>query len=75
MQDTLKEWPIFKSVAYVRNRCRSKFNHKFTLFLDVMTDLYNWINPKTLKHSPMISKQTYDLIKENSEVRVSCFLC
>ena len=26
MQDTLKQWPILKSVAYVRNRCRSKYN-------------------------------------------------
>lgn len=35
-----------------------------------MADLYEWINPKTNKHSPMISKATYDLIKENSEVRL-----
>ena len=33
-----------------------------------MDDLYNWINPKTNKHSPMISKQLYDIVMKNSEV-------
>ena len=37
------------------------------VFVDVMEDLYNWTNPKTNKHSPMISKQTLDIIKENAE--------
>ena len=27
MQDTIKQWPIFKPVAYVHNRCRSKNNN------------------------------------------------
>ena len=36
--------------------------------VDVMTDLYNWINPKTDKHSPMISKTTYDLMMAHSAV-------
>lgn len=37
-----------------------------------MEDLYNWVNPKTRKHSPMISKETYDIIKENADVS-SCY--
>ena len=37
---------------------------------EVMTDLYKWINPKNGKHSPMISKQTYDLIMRNEMVRL-----
>ncbi|KAL8592921.1 Ribonucleoside-diphosphate reductase large subunit [Nucella lapillus] len=38
--------------------------HKETkkVFSDVMADLYNWINPQTGKHSPMISKETQDII-------------
>ena len=32
-----------------------------------MTDLYNYIQPKTGKVSPMISKQTYDTIMKNAE--------
>lgn len=41
--------------------------HKETkkVFSEVMADLYNWINPKTGHHSPMISKETYDVIMKN----------
>ena len=34
-----------------------------------MTNLYEFINPKTKKHSPMISKATFDIIKANAEVK------
>lgn len=37
------------------------------VFSEVMTDLYNWVNPKTGKHSPMISKETYDIIMKHAE--------
>ena len=36
--------------------------------IEVMTDLYNYVNPKNGKHSPLISKETYDLIMENADV-------
>ncbi|XP_076467900.1 ribonucleoside-diphosphate reductase large subunit-like isoform X2 [Babylonia areolata] len=41
--------------------------HKETkkVFSDVMTDLYNWINPKTGLSSPMISKETFDIIMKH----------
>ena len=35
---------------------------------DVMEDLYNWMNPKTNKHSPMISEKTYKIITNNADV-------
>lgn len=43
--------------------------HKETkkIFSEVMTDLYNYVNPKNGKHSPLISKETYDLIMENAD--------
>lgn len=43
--------------------------HKETkkVFSDVMDDLYNWINPKTKKHSPMISEEVHKIIMENAE--------
>ncbi|XP_022086330.1 ribonucleoside-diphosphate reductase large subunit-like [Acanthaster planci] len=43
--------------------------HKETkkVFSDVMTDLYNYINPKNKKHSPLISKETYKIIMENKD--------
>ena len=42
---------------------------KFLLsYTDVMEDLYNWINPKTKKHSPMISEKTYKIITKNADV-------
>ncbi|XP_064607569.1 ribonucleoside-diphosphate reductase large subunit-like [Liolophura sinensis] len=43
--------------------------HKETkkCFSDVMTDLFNWVNPKTGKHSPMISEETYKIIMDNAD--------
>lgn len=43
--------------------------HKETkkVFSDVMNDLYHWINPKTGKHSPMISENTLKIIMENCD--------
>uniref|UniRef100_A0A8C4IXI0 Ribonucleoside-diphosphate reductase n=1 Tax=Dicentrarchus labrax TaxID=13489 RepID=A0A8C4IXI0_DICLA len=41
--------------------------HKETkkVFSDVMEDLYNYVNPLNKRHSPMISKETLDIILEN----------
>ncbi|XP_008331358.1 ribonucleoside-diphosphate reductase large subunit-like [Cynoglossus semilaevis] len=41
--------------------------HKETkkVFSDVMEDLYNYVNPLNKRHSPMISKETLDIISEN----------
>lgn len=41
--------------------------HKQTkkVFSDVVSDLYNYINPKTGKHGPLIAKDVYDIIMEN----------
>nr|CAB3265788.1 ribonucleoside-diphosphate reductase large subunit-like [Phallusia mammillata] len=43
--------------------------HKETkkLFSAVMEDLYQYINPRNNKHSPLISKHTYDIIQEHKE--------
>ncbi|KAI7864524.1 ribonucleoside-diphosphate reductase large chain [Spinellus fusiger] len=43
--------------------------HKETkkIFSQVVDDLYKYINPKTEKHSPMISDYTYDVIMKNAE--------
>ena len=38
------------------------------VFSEVMTRLYEHKLPKTGEHSPMISKETYDIIMANSEV-------
>ncbi|PAV57924.1 hypothetical protein WR25_23828 [Diploscapter pachys] len=35
-------------------------------FSDVMEDLYNFINPNTGKHSPIISSETYDIVMANA---------
>ncbi|KAK0053020.1 ribonucleoside-diphosphate reductase large subunit [Biomphalaria pfeifferi] len=37
------------------------------VFSEAMSDLYKWINPKTGKHSPMISKEVYNIIMNNAE--------
>lgn len=38
-------------------------------FADVMEDLYNYVNPLNKHHSPMISKETFDIVLENKAVR------
>ena len=34
----------------------------------VMERLYKYVHPVTKKHSPMISKDTYDIITKNADV-------
>nr|XP_002126546.3 ribonucleoside-diphosphate reductase large subunit [Ciona intestinalis] len=43
--------------------------HKETkkLFSAVMQDLYDYVNPRNGKHSPLISKRTHDIITEHKE--------
>ncbi|KAI4878767.1 hypothetical protein NFI96_028764 [Prochilodus magdalenae] len=43
--------------------------HKETkkVFSDVMEDLYNYVNPLNERHSPMIAKETLDLILANKD--------
>ena len=41
---------------------------------EVMDDLYNYVNPKNGQHSPMISKDTNDLIQKHANVS-SGFFC
>lgn len=36
-------------------------------FSAVISDLYHYINPKNKKHSPMISKETYDIVMKHAE--------
>ena len=43
----------------------------YYLFKDVMDDLYNYVNPKTNKHSPMISKKLHEIVTEHKDVRNS----
>lgn len=33
-----------------------------------MEDLHNYVNPLNKKHSPMISKETFDIVLENKAV-------
>jgi len=41
---------------------------KYVSIVDVMDDLYNYINPHNGKHSPMISKETLDIVLANKDV-------
>lgn len=43
--------------------------HKQTkkVFSDVVADLYNYINPRTGKHGPLISKKVYDIIMKHED--------
>lgn len=44
----------------------------FFVSLDVMDDLYNYVNPLNERHSPMISKETRDIVRENKAVSRIC---
>lgn len=48
-----------------------------TFDADVMEDLYNYVNPLNERHSPMIAKETLNIILANKDVRrhVSSFAC
>lgn len=50
--------------------------HKETskLFSKVMEDLYAYINPKTLKHSPMISENTLNIIRKHQDLLNSAII-
>ncbi|BFZ15041.1 hypothetical protein BsWGS_18080 [Bradybaena similaris] len=37
------------------------------IFSEAMADLYNWINPKTGQHAPMISEEIYNIIIKNAD--------
>lgn len=37
------------------------------MYSQVSKDLYEYINPETNLHAPMISKETYDIIQENAD--------
>lgn len=43
--------------------------HKQTkkVFSEVVSDLYNYINPKTGKHGPLIGEEVYQIIMDNEE--------
>ncbi|HCE54776.1 MAG: ribonucleoside-diphosphate reductase subunit alpha [Lutibacter sp.] len=43
--------------------------HKNTkkVFSEVMADLYNYVNPRTGKKAPLLSDETYNVIKANAE--------
>lgn len=42
-------------------------------FSEVVADLYNWVNTKTGKRIPLVSREFYEVVQENAEVRKTCF--
>lgn len=45
----------------------------YCFFEDVMEDLYNYVNPLNKRHSPMIAKETLDIVIENKAVSDDSF--
>ena len=37
-------------------------------FSETMTDLYNYVNPRTEKKAPLLSDEVYEIIQKNKEV-------
>ncbi|KAJ2157697.1 ribonucleotide-diphosphate reductase subunit rnr1 [Coemansia sp. RSA 552] len=48
------------AISNLQKETHDKFN-------DVVRDLYEYVNPKTGKHSPMVSKELMDLVQANHE--------
>lgn len=46
----------------------------FFIFSDVIESLHKYVNPHTKKHSPMVSPEIFEIVKENKEVSVEDFL-
>uniref|UniRef100_A0A3B3Y1K2 Ribonucleoside-diphosphate reductase n=1 Tax=Poecilia mexicana TaxID=48701 RepID=A0A3B3Y1K2_9TELE len=44
------------------------------VFSDVMEDLYNYVNPFNKRHSPMISRETLDIVLENKDLLNSAII-
>ncbi len=38
------------------------------LIAETVKDLFQYVNPETGKHSPMVSDELYDIVQRNSEV-------
>lgn len=55
------------AVSNLHKETKKKFSH-------VMADLYHYHHPITNKHSPMISKETFDIITANAEVLDSAII-
>ncbi len=47
-------------------------NHLPPPITDVMEDLYNYVNPLNGRHSPMVSKETLDIVLANKDVSMMC---
>ncbi|MGB1246800.1 MAG: ribonucleotide reductase N-terminal alpha domain-containing protein, partial [Flavobacteriaceae bacterium] len=43
-------------------------------FSEVMTDLYEYVNPRTGKKAPLLSDEVYEVIKENAEMLDSAII-
>ena len=59
--------------------CPSSLSHRVLIFsrrVDVMTDLHDYINPKTGKPAPLISEECYAVMMKHKDVRcLPCFYC
>lgn len=65
--------PLHCTVKLIKSLVLSLYTLSF--FVDVMEDLYNYVNPLNKLHSPMISKETLDIVLENKAVsRIWLFL-
>jgi len=64
MVTTHPDWALLASRITVSNL------HKSTkkIFSEVVEDLYNYVNPKTGKHGPLISDWVYKIVMENKEI-------
>lgn len=48
------------AISNLHKQTKKQFSH-------VVEDLYNYINPKTGKHAPMISKEVFDIVQEHAD--------
>lgn len=61
-----REYPVC-SGAFVDANIGSLMN----LFSDVATQLFEYVNPRTGRHSPMVSESFHDIVMRNADVSFS----
>ena len=60
-----------QSWACVLQHCKLVYPKNLIFFVnavaDVVEDLYNYVNPLNKRHSPMVAKETLDIVLENKD--------
>ena len=61
-------WAGLLQLLYIVQKLHDRTLPSLFSCVAVMEDLYNYVQPLTKTRSPMISKETYEVVMKNAEV-------